>query len=72
MVYSPVERWREAGVSSGAVGGCSVKIGNLVRDTRGNYTKVGIVVSIVNDTSWVEFPQIGRLWIRHSFLEVVS
>ena len=49
-----------------------MKVGNLVRDTRGNYKKVGVVVGIVNDSSWVEFAQIGRLWIRHEFLEVVS
>lgn len=49
-----------------------MKVGNLVRDTRGNYKKLGVIVAIVNDTSWVEFPQIGRLWIRHNFLEVVS
>lgn len=48
-----------------------MKVGNLVRDTRGNYKKVGVVVSIVSDACWVEFPQIGRLWIRHNFLEVV-
>lgn len=48
------------------------KVGNLVRDTRGNYKKVGVVVNIVSDSSWVDFPQIGRLWIRHEFLEVVS
>ena len=49
-----------------------MKVGNLVRDTRGNYRKLGVIIAIVNDTSWVEFPQIGRLWVRHNFLEVVS
>jgi len=49
-----------------------MKIGNLVRDTRGNYSKVGVVVGIVNDYSWVEFPNIGKLWIAVQFLEVVS
>ena len=49
-----------------------MKIGNLVRDTRGNYTKVGIVVGIVNDYCWIEFPSIGRLWVDQEYLEVVS
>ncbi len=49
-----------------------MKLGTLVRDTRSNYKKVGVVVGVVNDSSWVEFPQVGRLWIRHEFLEVVS
>ena len=49
-----------------------MKVGNLVRDTRGNYSKVGVIVSVVNDYSWVEFPDVGRLWVALRFLEVVS
>ena len=41
-----------------------MKVGNLVRDTRGSYSKVGVVVSVVNDCSWVEFPDIGSRVFR--------
>ena len=67
-----MERRGDLGVQARAVGGCGVKVGNLVRDTRGNYTKVGIVVGIVNDYCWIEFPSIGRLWVDQEYLEVVS
>ncbi len=49
-----------------------MKVGNLVRDTRGNYSKVGLVVAVVNDHCWVEFSEVGRLWIAAKSLEVVS
>tara|TARA_Y100000004_G_C8832716_1_gene376895 strand:- start:9 stop:161 length:153 start_codon:yes stop_codon:yes gene_type:complete len=49
-----------------------MRVGNLVRDTRGNYQKAGVVVGVVNDYCWVEFPSIGKLWVAKEFLEVLS
>jgi hypothetical protein len=51
-----------------------MNIGNLVYDTRcsADYTpQVGIVVAVVSDLCWVQYPGF-RLWAPAEALEIIS
>ena len=48
-----------------------MKVGDLVRDTRGDFDRPGVVLSITDSWCKVVF-DFGWVYVREEFLEVIS